>query len=130
LAVRELTEVEVAGTGLAAGDAGASRHIRSAHVCEVDEPWRWLAQGDLMLSTGRGFPARPKEQVRFVERLDAGGMCGLAVADGPGVPDLSVDLRRAADRLGFPVLQTEWDVPFSALSRLLAAHAPNHAPAH
>jgi PucR family transcriptional regulator, purine catabolism regulatory protein len=123
LTVRELIELPVAGTRLVAGDAGASRRIRSAHVCDVDEPWRWLAAGDLMLSTGRDFPARPKEQVTLVERLDASGMSGLAVADGPRVPDLTGELRLAADRLGFPILQTEWDVPFSALSRLIADNA-------
>jgi PucR family transcriptional regulator, purine catabolism regulatory protein len=123
LTVRELTELPVVGTRLIAGDTGGSRAIRSAHVCEIDEPWRWLSQGDLMLSTGSGFPVRPTAQVTLVERLDASGMAGLAVADGPGVPHLSDELRRAADRLGFPVLRTEWDVPFSALSRLIADNA-------
>jgi PucR family transcriptional regulator, purine catabolism regulatory protein len=123
LTVRVLIELPVAGTRLVAGGAGDSRCIRSAHVCEVDAPWRWLAQGDLMLSTGHGFPASPEEQVTLVEGLDANGMSGLAIADAPGAPELTSELRRAADRLGFPVLQTEWDVPFSALSRLIADSA-------
>ncbi len=98
---------------LAGGAAGRGRHVRWAHISELDDPTPWLRGRELLLTTGRPLRERPGE---FVELLAAHGLAGLCLGLGFGfdaMPDAAVE---AADRLGFPVLTTPYHVPFIAIT--------------
>jgi len=88
-----------------------------AHVCELADPSEWLGKGDLLMTTGIGIPADPGEQRLYVERLHVGGLAGLMIGDNMQAPADIDELFAAAKALGFPVLMTEYGVPFSAVTK-------------
>lgn len=120
LTIRQLTELPHLGTRIHAGASGADREVVWAHVCELTEPWEWLSGGELVLTIGLGVPAGPEEQRAYVERLAEAGAAGVAIAEQVHAPALSGELVATADRLGFPILLTAYEVPFIAIERAVA----------
>ena len=120
MTIADLLEVAHLGTTLHAGATGTGNEVRWAHVCDMPDPAEWLGPGDLVLSTGRGIPATPADQERFVERLSAAGIAGIAISADMHAPAIDPLMVRAADRCALPVMLTEFEVPFVALSRAVA----------
>lgn len=117
ITVAELVSDPLLKTRIIAGFGGASRRVAWAHSCELEAPWEWLGNGDLVMTTGLGVPARAEEQVRFVERLAAAGLSGIAIGEDMSAPPLTQAMLDAAERCALPVLITAYEVPFVALSR-------------
>ncbi|MFU8850418.1 PucR family transcriptional regulator [Micromonospora sp. SL1-18] len=120
ITVGELVGVPSLGTRVVAGASGLDRRISWAHVCELPEPWLWLGDGELLMTTGIGIPVDAIRQVKYVTELSAAGIVGIAIGDRMKSPDLHTDMVAAADRIGLPLLLTEAEVPFVALARVVA----------
>lgn len=121
-----LTVAQLAGridldTWFVAGESGADAVIEWAHVCELSDPWHWIGEGDLLMTTGLGVPQAAEAQVEYVERLAEVGVVGVAVGERMNAPPLHPRMLKAADRRGLPVLMTRRDIPFVALARAVAA---------
>lgn len=101
---------------VAGGAAGRDRPIRWVHVSELEDPTPWLKGGELLLTTGMGLGKSPARQRAYVERLAEAGLAGLGFGVGfsyAKVPKAIVD---AADRVGFPVFEVPYPVPFIAIT--------------
>ena len=120
ITVSELVAIPSLGTRLVAGAGRADRVISWAHVCELDEPWSWLGDGELLMTTGIGIPSAVPAQVRYVEESAAAGLAGVVIGDRMRAPPLTDRMLATADRLGLPVLLTQPEVPFIALARTVA----------
>tara|TARA_R110002020_G_scaffold75315_12_gene191783 strand:- start:4501 stop:5988 length:1488 start_codon:yes stop_codon:yes gene_type:complete len=118
--VAQIVDTAFLRTKFLAGLRGASRPVVWAHTCELPDPWNWLGEGELLLSDGYNFPADADKQVEFLERLAAAKLAGLALAAGMHAPPLMPKAVEAANSLPFPVLETEYDVPFVAVARAVA----------
>lgn len=117
ICVRELLEAPSLGlTGLA-GMAGDVRLITWAHAVDLPDPWRWIAPGNLVMTTGAGLPQDAQAQALWLERLAQSHASALVVACAPGAPALSRALLEAAERLRFPVLAASFELEFVKLSR-------------
>ncbi|WP_019643582.1 PucR family transcriptional regulator [Novispirillum itersonii] len=93
------------------------RPVRWAHVCELPDPTEWLGEGDLLMTTGIGIPATPPGQAAYIAALSQAGLAGVMIGDNMQAPaDLSALCAAAAD-LDFPVLLTEYGVPFASVTR-------------
>lgn len=93
------------------------RPVRWAHVCELPDPTEWLGEGDLLMTTGIGIPAAAADQAAYVAALSGAGLAGLMIGENMQAPaDLSA-LCMAAEELDFPVLLTEYGVPFASVTR-------------
>jgi purine catabolism regulator len=103
-----------------AGESGLEREVSWAHVCELPDPTEYLASGELLMTVGYTVPETPLAQKAYVEKLADAGLSGLLVAEKMYAPELSEELRSAADRCSLPVLLTAYDVPFTAISRAVA----------
>ena len=113
-------------TRIVAGGNGDARRVLWAHHTDQPSPWDWHDPGDLVLTSGTIVPQSPEEQVLFVERMARAGLAGLAVGEAPSTqgettPKLSEQMRAAADELAFPILVTEYSVPYARLVRTVAA---------
>ena len=117
ITVAELVADPLLKTRVVAGHAGTGRQVAWAHACELAAPWEWLGQGDLVMTTGFPVPSGAAEQAAFVERMSSEGLAGVAIGEDMNAPPLSPEMLAAADRLGFPVLVTAYEVPWVALSR-------------
>lgn len=120
ITVAELVATPYLRTRFHAGALGAPRKIRWAHSCEVPNPWDWLDEGDLLMTNGFSIPPDAEGQVEFLRHLAEPGLSGLAIGDEQQAPPLTPEMVAAAEELAFPILFTEYQVPFVALSRVVA----------
>jgi len=119
LTVQDVLANPTLRTRVLAGSSGVDRELTWAHSIEIPEPWVWMGNGELLMTTGQNFPADPAGQVRFVRQLDASGISGLALAEKMA-PALTPEAAVEADRLGFPVLETAYEVPFVLVARAVS----------
>ncbi|WP_141015442.1 PucR family transcriptional regulator ligand-binding domain-containing protein [Nocardioides sambongensis] len=120
LTVGQLVALPPLRTRFLAGESGADRRVLWAHTCELPEPWEWLGTGDLLLTDGYGLPAEAAAQVDFLRELVRANLAGMAIASGQHAPQLT-DLAVAfADSQSFPILETQYAVPFVTVARTVA----------
>jgi purine catabolism regulator len=117
ITVGDLVEIPHLGTRVYAGNGGLDREIRWAHACEMQAPWEWLGEGDLLLTSGMGLPPDPVQQVDYLRRLGDAGISGIAIGEWDGAPPVSTHMAHAADRERLPVLVTAYEVPWVAVAR-------------
>lgn len=120
ITVKELLDIPNLRTRVFAGESGLEREVSWAHVCELPDPTEYLASGELLMTVGYTVPETPLEQKAYVEKLADAGLSGLLIAEKMYAPELSDELRSAANRCSIPVLLTAYDVPFTAISRAVA----------
>ena len=120
ITVGELIAVPSLGTRIVAGHSGLDRRITWAHVCELPDPWLWMGEGELLLTTGIGVPAGAADQVSYVAALAEAGVVGIAIGAQMRSPDLHPEMSAKAHELGLPLLLTRSEVPFVALARAVA----------
>ncbi|MEC5425884.1 PucR family transcriptional regulator ligand-binding domain-containing protein [Virgibacillus sp. C22-A2] len=103
-----------------AGVQGLDRQITWAHSCDLKDPSRWLTKDVLILTNGLTIPKKEKEQITYLLGIIQTGASGLAVSKGLYAPELSKGLVEVANENLFPVLLTDYEVPWIALSRTVA----------
>ncbi|MDF3311372.1 PucR family transcriptional regulator [Rhodococcus sp. T2V] len=136
ITVRQLVELGHLGLSVCAGERGLGRSVTWAHVSQLEQPAQWLEGGELLITTsGVGWPTAPESQRDYVEKLIDRGAAGLAVgrrqlttrdaADGAGGRDVPAAIDPTvlglADTAGFPLLEIPYDIPFSAITKVVAA---------
>ena len=107
-------------TRLLSGSEGTGQLVRWAHVCELPEPTEWLGEDDLLMTTGIGIPSESCAQGRYVEALSCAGLAGMMIGENMQAPDNLQALLDTAERLSFPVLMTQYGVPFASVTRAVA----------
>ena len=121
LTIGELVSIDTLHTRVIAGSAGLDRRVLWAHSCELDEPWQWLGSDELLMTVGFCVPNAPVEQVEFVRQLNQAGIVGAMIGHRDLELELSAEMLAEADRLGFPIMHTDQQVPWSAVARHVAA---------
>ncbi|MDR5701227.1 PucR family transcriptional regulator [Agromyces aerolatus] len=104
------------------GDAGLAARVRWVHVSDSADVARLLNGGELLLSTGSGWPAEPAELEAFVAGLVGAGVAGLVLELGVHfryVPAIIVD---AARRHGLTLVVLHREVKFVALTEAVHRH--------
>lgn len=120
ITVRDLVNSPDLGTRVLAGASGLDQEIVWAHVCELADPTEWLSEGELLMTVGYTLPEQPAQQESYIENLAQAGLSGLVIAEGMLAPDLSLELRAAADRCSFPVLLNAYGIPYTSVVRAVA----------
>jgi PucR family transcriptional regulator, purine catabolism regulatory protein len=104
---------------LVGGRSGLRKPIRWVHVSELEDPTPWLKGGELLLTTGMGLGKTPSRQRAYVERLAEANLSGLGLGTGFTFTKVPKALVEAADRLGFPVFEVPYPVPFIAITEMI-----------
>ncbi|WP_314507414.1 PucR family transcriptional regulator [uncultured Microbacterium sp.] len=108
---------------LLGGADGLDTSIEWASPSDLPTPWDWMSPGDLLLKNGNTVPRAARAQSRFLERLAAIGAAGLLIGLDPETPPIADAIVDASDRLGFPLITTEFSTTFTAISRVVAGGA-------
>lgn len=114
-----LGDPELATISLTPG-VGEQREITWAHVCELADPWNWLGDGALVMTTGLGIPEGEDQQIDYVERSHAAGIAAVSIGEKMSAPPLSQGMLSRAHELGFPVLETALHKPFVVLAQAVS----------
>ena len=112
------------GLRLATGVEGADVPVRWVHSTELPDPTPWLSGGELLLTTGFKLTGA-QVQREFVRRLADHNLAGLGFGTGfdhKVVPKPILDEGR---KLGFPVFEVPYELPFIALTEKAFAHLVN-----
>jgi PucR family transcriptional regulator, purine catabolism regulatory protein len=120
ISVADIVAVPFVKMRFHAGRAGGGRLVTWAHASDLPNATDWLAAGDLLMCNGLSFPADAKAQAAFLTTLDAADLSGFAIGDDMAAPPLTADFLARADELAFPVLGIPHEVPFVAISRVVA----------
>lgn len=118
ITVQDLVENPEFGITVLAGEGGLRRKILWAHVNELENPWKWLDGGELLLITGVGLPEGAAAQAHYVRQLANANAVGLGL--GPRGAERDPELFRTAGELDLPVLHIPYSTRFVAISRLIA----------
>ncbi|MBS1881824.1 MAG: PucR family transcriptional regulator ligand-binding domain-containing protein [Actinobacteria bacterium] len=125
ITIEDLVRLPHLGLQVRAGHAGAGRRIVQAQVCDSRDPWDWLDVGDLVMTCGWILPWDPQDQVAFVERMNAEGVCALTVGGEPPpdapYPDASQAMIDACERIGFPLLFIDYSMHWTPVLQAVSA---------
>ncbi|KRQ89833.1 PucR family transcriptional regulator [Bradyrhizobium valentinum] len=117
ITVNGLVAIDTLGLVFRAGGAGGNRLVTWAHACDLPDPWRWVAAGDLVMTTGAGIPTDPVEQADWLYRLADTNVSALVVAARADAPQMLDQMLAAADARKFPVLEASFELEFVKLAR-------------
>src|SRR5215207_3327693 len=101
--VRGVPEVLVGGAGLDA-------RVRWVHVSDSADVARLLNGGELLLSTGSGWPGDPAELRAFIEALVEAGLAGLVLELGAHYRSVPAIVADAASHHGLALVALHHEV--------------------
>ena len=107
-----LTLPALAGARIVAGRAGRHRVVERVNVMEVPDILPWVKPKELLLTTGYPLRHSPTPLAELIADLDRAGLSAIAIKPHRYLGDLPPELLRAADELGFPVMELPEGVAF------------------
>lgn len=118
--VRSLLDLPAARTVSLTPGIGEERVITWAHVCEQPDPWRWLGDGALVMTTGIGVPRTTDEQCAYLRGMQAVGIAAVTVDEQMMGGSFTEPALAYAAHIGFPVLSTAHEVRYITLAMSVA----------
>jgi purine catabolism regulator len=118
--VRDIVSIQGMPLKLLAGEDQADRQIRWVHASELEDPTPWLKGGELLLTTGMGIGTTAARQRAYMQRLADAGVAGLGFGLGFAHDKTPRAIITAATRLGFPLFEVPYPVPFIAITEAIS----------
>src|SRR4051812_45267210 len=112
------------GLSLSAGEGGAYVPVRWVHSTELSDPTPWLSGGELLLTTGFQLDGAGRQR-EFVRRLVDHNLAGLGFGTGFDHEVVPKALLDEARKLGFPVFEVPYELPFIAVTEKAFARLVN-----
>src|SRR3954451_6894958 len=103
------------GLELASGEEAADAPLRWVHISELPDPTPWLSGGELLLTTGLRLDSAARQR-EFIRLLHGHHLAGLGFGTGFDHDKIPPTLLREAEKLGFPVFEVPYELPFIALT--------------
>ncbi|WP_337003716.1 MULTISPECIES: PucR family transcriptional regulator [unclassified Microbacterium] len=94
------------------GGGALDAEVRWAHVSDSAGVARLLDGGELLLSTGAGWPERPEEQTAFVRGLHRVGIAGIVLELGASHPRVPDAVAQACAEVGLALIALTSEVKF------------------
>ncbi|MFJ4443421.1 PucR family transcriptional regulator [Pseudomonas sp. NPDC089422] len=117
--IRDLIAIPELRSRIIAGHRGLDRTVRWAHAFELQDPGEWFGSGDVLMTTGLGIPRQPAQQREYLARLVECGLAGIMIGENMQAPADMSGLTESGNALGFPVIMTDYEVPFAAVTRAI-----------
>lgn len=106
-----------AGCTVRGGAEGLDRRVGGVNLTDTPDYARWLAQGELLITTGFAIADDPQAVDALLPTAAEKGLSGVGIKPGRYLPKpLPAELTEAADRLGLPLLELPGDVRFTELA--------------
>ena len=106
-----------AGCTVCGGAVGLDRRVSGVNLTDTPDYARWLAQGELLITTGFAIANDPQAVDALLPTAAEKGLPGVGIKPGRYLPKpLPEVLTEKADRLGLPLLQLPNDARFTELA--------------
>lgn len=100
------------GVKLVAGKNGLNRIVNSISVTEVDNPYRWLIGGEMILTTLFMFKKR-EDKINFINKLNDSGCACVAIHPGNQLEFLVENyILEIGNKLQFPIFILPQEMPY------------------
>lgn len=99
-----------------AGHSGLQRRVSWVHTVDLPEPGPWINRNQLLLTTGYAWSNHEASLRNLIRELDSRGIAGIGLAVPSYWEEFPEAARTEADRLGLPLLEIPWDIPFASIS--------------
>ena len=109
---------------LLTGEDAADAPVRWVHITELTDPTPWLSGGELLLTTGLQLDSEARQR-EFAKRLADHHLAGLGFGTGFGHDTIPAALADEAGKLGFPLFEVPYDLPFIAVTEKAFARLVN-----
>lgn len=119
LSIKTILDTPALKTKIISGKKSIHNPVKWAHVCELKDPTFWLSTNDLLMTTGIGIPSQAEEQRAYIQKLSKAQLSGIMIGENMEAPEDISALCEEADKLNFPILMTQYGVPFAAVTRLI-----------
>jgi Purine catabolism regulatory protein-like family len=103
-----------------AGAGGLDRQVAWAQTSDLEEPWSYLAGGELLMKNGQTLPESARGQTALIRGLAEKGMCGLVIGLDAATPEFTPAAIALADQLRFPVMIVPYSIGFGVIGRAVA----------
>jgi purine catabolism regulator len=118
--VRDLLETPHLRLTLKGGGEGLDKPVTWAQTSDLQEPWSYLAGGELLMKNGQTLPESTRGQTALIRGVSDNGMCGMVIGLDAATPALTPAAVHLADTLAFPIMVVPYSVGFSAIGRAVA----------
>lgn len=118
--VRDLLETPHLRLTLKGGGDGLDKPVTWAQTSDLQEPWSYLAGGELLMKNGQTLPESTGGQTALIRGVSENGMCGMVIGLDAATPALTPAALNLADALAFPIMVVPYSVGFSAIGRAVA----------
>ncbi len=112
------------GLTLVAGEENSGRPLRWVHATEHEDPTPWLSGGELVLTTGYNLDTAAKQRT-YLELLASKGVAGMGFGIGFDHKRLPKAIRDTADKVGMPLFEVPYEMPFIAITERAASRLVN-----
>ncbi|TAM66686.1 MAG: PucR family transcriptional regulator [Microbacteriaceae bacterium] len=106
----------VAAPEVLAGRSGLERPVRWVHVTETASVAGLVSGGELLLSTGVGWPQDERDLVRYIDEVDRAGVAGLVLELGRRFALAPEPLISACAACGIPLIVLHQQARFIAIT--------------
>ncbi len=114
--VLTLGALAAGGLEVMAGDTGLDARVRWVHVSDSADVARLLDGGELLLSTGQGWPGEPAELEAFIEELADAGLSCLVLELGARYRHVPAIVVTAARRRNLALVVLHQEVKFVSVT--------------
>jgi len=105
LTVKQALELDVLhDVKVVAGSGGLDRQIRWCHIIDNPEIVRWIQGGELLLTTGYGWPEVEQTSRRTIRALNGKRLAAILFDPGPFLGEIPANVVDEAGRLALPIL--------------------------
>src|SRR6476619_7402 len=118
--VRDLLDTPHLRLTLKGGGGGLDTPVTWAQTSDREEPWSYLAGGELLMQNGQTLPESPRGQTALIRAVAENGMCGMVIGLDAATPELTPAAVALADRLDFPIMVVPYSVGFASIGRAVA----------
>lgn len=109
-----------------AGRAGLANQVVWVHIVDHPDIVGWVQPGHLLLMTGYHWPKEEPAQQALIRTLHEHKLAGIVLAVPRFLPHFSDSVRQEADRVGLPLLELPWDIPFSRVTEEIHSRIIQH----
>jgi purine catabolism regulator len=108
-----------------AGEENLDRDIAWVHMVDHPDIAQWVKSGELLLTTGYNWPTDANASRHLVCELAKAGLAGVVLAIPKFRDHFPPEAVEEAQRVGLPMFELPWAVPFSQVTHEILAKIIN-----
>ncbi|AJY75693.1 PucR family transcriptional regulator [Paenibacillus beijingensis] len=95
------------------GRGGLKRYITNINVMEVPDVYRWVREGDLLLTTAFSIKDNEQAQEELIPKLSEAGIAAIGIKTGRYLKQVPERMIEMSEKYDFPILSLNFNIGYS-----------------